>query len=280
MNAKPLFVLLFFSFLIIIFIGGAIGDTDLTPDTPPALKESNSPGAFGPLMQSVQYGICNNPYIVRSGDTLSGIARACDVNLRDLLAANPQIENPDLIHVDQQVNLPIYATSETLPVVSAPVQEQIQPTETAAPVELVEKQAAAPAEQPPANQQQDNSPAPAGDAITSVFETARASGDGREKPAQLNTPQPPKRDQTAAAGEMIEVVVLGLPPNAPVKVGIGRVDSEPSYFDERITTDWGDLTVAVNVPSSALPGELWTVTVITMDAPLISVTAEPFTIDR
>lgn len=264
----------------IIFIGGAIGDTDLTPDTPPALKESNSPGALGPLVQSVQYGICNNPYVVRSGDTLSGIARACDVNLRDLLAANPQIANPNLIHVDQQINLPIYTAPETLPVVNAPIQEQIQPTETAAPVEPVEEQAAAPAGQPPASQQENNSPAPAGDAITSVFETARASGDGREKPAQPNTPQPPKRDQKAVAGEMIEVVVLGLPPNAPVEVGIGRVGGVPFYFDERITTGRGDLTIAVGVPSSALPGELWTVTVTTMDAPLISVTAEPFTIER
>lgn len=43
---------------------------------------------------------------VRSGDTLSGIAARHDVALGDLLAANPQIRNPDLIHPGQQVQLP------------------------------------------------------------------------------------------------------------------------------------------------------------------------------
>src|SRR5690606_19449312 len=43
---------------------------------------------------------------VRSGDTLSGIAHRNGVSLRALLAANPQIRNPDLIHPGQVVRLP------------------------------------------------------------------------------------------------------------------------------------------------------------------------------
>ena len=43
---------------------------------------------------------------VRSGDTLSGIAARNNVGLDALLAANPQIRNPDLIYPGQTVRLP------------------------------------------------------------------------------------------------------------------------------------------------------------------------------
>lgn len=42
----------------------------------------------------------------RAGDTLSGIAKRHGVSLSDLIKANPQIENPNLIHPGQQLNLP------------------------------------------------------------------------------------------------------------------------------------------------------------------------------
>jgi spore coat assembly protein SafA len=45
-------------------------------------------------------------YTVRSGDTLSGIAQQHGVSLSSLIAANPQIANPNLIHPGQQVHLP------------------------------------------------------------------------------------------------------------------------------------------------------------------------------
>lgn len=43
---------------------------------------------------------------VRSGDTLSGIAARHQVSVPDLLAANPQIRNPNLIYPGQTVHLP------------------------------------------------------------------------------------------------------------------------------------------------------------------------------
>ena len=43
-------------------------------------------------------------YEVQSGDTLSGIAEACDLTLDQILAMN-DIPNPDLIHVGQLINL-------------------------------------------------------------------------------------------------------------------------------------------------------------------------------
>lgn len=45
-------------------------------------------------------------YTVQRGDTLTAIAREHGVSLPALLAANPQIRNPNLIHPGQAVNLP------------------------------------------------------------------------------------------------------------------------------------------------------------------------------
>ncbi|MFC4822630.1 phage tail tip lysozyme, partial [Dokdonella ginsengisoli] len=45
-------------------------------------------------------------YTVRSGDTLSGIAERNGVSLSSLIAANPQIKNPNLIYPGQTVHLP------------------------------------------------------------------------------------------------------------------------------------------------------------------------------
>lgn len=45
-------------------------------------------------------------YTVRSGDTLSGIAQRNGVSLQALIAANPQISNPNLIHPGQAVHIP------------------------------------------------------------------------------------------------------------------------------------------------------------------------------
>lgn len=54
--------------------------------------------AAGPALAST--------YTVQSGDTLSGIAARSGVSLSAIEAANPQIHNPNLIYVNQQVNVP------------------------------------------------------------------------------------------------------------------------------------------------------------------------------
>jgi uncharacterized protein (TIGR02594 family) len=45
-------------------------------------------------------------YTVRSGDTIDSIARGLQVEVKDLLALNPQIANPNLIRPGQQIVLP------------------------------------------------------------------------------------------------------------------------------------------------------------------------------
>ena len=45
-------------------------------------------------------------YLVKKGDTLWGIAKRCGVSLTALIAANPQIKNPNLIYPGDRVTIP------------------------------------------------------------------------------------------------------------------------------------------------------------------------------
>jgi len=51
-------------------------------------------------------------YIVQSGDNLSAIAADNQVSLSDLLAANPQITNPNMIQPGQVINLPLNSAGD------------------------------------------------------------------------------------------------------------------------------------------------------------------------
>ncbi|MCS6886535.1 MAG: peptidoglycan-binding protein [Acidobacteriota bacterium] len=67
-----------------------------------------------------------NSYTVRAGDTLSHIAQRAGVSLNDLIRANPQIKNPNLIHPGQQINIPARATGSLSGI---PVSRGTSPTE-------------------------------------------------------------------------------------------------------------------------------------------------------
>jgi LysM repeat protein len=45
-------------------------------------------------------------YTVKSGDSLSKIAKSHNISLQAILKANPDIKNPDLIHPNQVVQIP------------------------------------------------------------------------------------------------------------------------------------------------------------------------------
>jgi len=54
----------------------------------------------------VYYPPSGGTYIVQSGDTLGKIAARLGISWRDILAVNPQIQNPSLIYAGQVINLP------------------------------------------------------------------------------------------------------------------------------------------------------------------------------
>jgi len=49
-------------------------------------------------------------YTVKSGDTLWLISLKYQVGLQELIAANPQLKNPDLIYPGDQIHVPLFST--------------------------------------------------------------------------------------------------------------------------------------------------------------------------
>jgi hypothetical protein len=108
MKAKPLLVLLFFVLFIALFASRAIGNTDLTPDTPPAPTTEMFDAVFfgsGGSGGTVAGQPCGGAYTVRAGDTLTRIALICGVPLANLLAANPNITDPHRISIGQVIQI-------------------------------------------------------------------------------------------------------------------------------------------------------------------------------
>jgi spore coat assembly protein SafA len=56
-------------------------------------------------------------YIVQPGDTLSVIARRFGITLQQLLAANPQITDPNKIFPGQRINIPVDTTPPSVYIV-------------------------------------------------------------------------------------------------------------------------------------------------------------------
>ena len=74
---------------------------------PPSSSPAPAPApAPGPSPSPSPSPAPSDAVTVRSGDTLSGIAARNGVSLGELLSANPQIRNPDLIYPGQAVHLP------------------------------------------------------------------------------------------------------------------------------------------------------------------------------
>lgn len=54
-------------------------------------------------------GACANEITLQQGETLGGIARRCAITLESLLAANPQIGNPNRVQAGQMIHIPALA---------------------------------------------------------------------------------------------------------------------------------------------------------------------------
>ena len=66
----------------------------------------NDDGGTAPWTGNSAVAVAGNVYIVQKGDTLWGIGKRCGVTLAQLIAANPQIKNPNLIYPGDRVNIP------------------------------------------------------------------------------------------------------------------------------------------------------------------------------
>jgi spore coat assembly protein SafA len=63
-------------------------------------------GLFGNIRKGIGSFFGGDNTVVQQGDTLSSIAKKSGVSVQDLIAANPQIANPDLIQAGMKINIP------------------------------------------------------------------------------------------------------------------------------------------------------------------------------
>ena len=80
-------------------------------------------------------------HIIKSGETISGIAKQYGTSISELMKLNPKIKNPNLIYAGEDLNLPSAPTTEQL----KPIEEQIKEAQAKIPAiqtgikELTEK---------------------------------------------------------------------------------------------------------------------------------------------
>jgi parallel beta-helix repeat protein len=94
-----------------------LAPTPLAPATPVAVVSTPVPSPAANPSASPTPAPTQTPpsaleiYVVVAGDTLSALARRYDVSLAALIAANPQTEDPNLIHPGDRIEIPRPPTS-------------------------------------------------------------------------------------------------------------------------------------------------------------------------
>ncbi len=83
--------------------GPSQAPTSVIPTTSPAPTATSTPAVVTPAPTPTA---SPQLYRIRSGDTLAKIARRFDVTVADILAANPQISDPNHIEVGQRIVIP------------------------------------------------------------------------------------------------------------------------------------------------------------------------------
>ncbi len=92
-----------------------------TPAVTPAPSANPSAAASASLAPATPAAPTPTQYTVASGDTLSGIAKRFGVTVSEILAANPQIKDPNKIAIGDQITIPPKATPVSVaPAASGP----------------------------------------------------------------------------------------------------------------------------------------------------------------
>ena len=69
---------------------------------------------FQDAVQKSAFTSLYDPYTIKKGETLSGIASRNNISLEDLINSNPEITNPSMINVGQQINLPVHFNNKEI----------------------------------------------------------------------------------------------------------------------------------------------------------------------
>lgn len=142
-----------------------------TSSTDASKKESSGPATGDADKGKAE----DSTYVVKSGDTLSEIARDHDVKLRELVEANPQIRDPNRIFTGQQITIPGGGALEASHATRGRGSERptiaVEHGALSADTIQAQRVGARPGVQAPGAAAQANRGAPLGDIVESVYES-------------------------------------------------------------------------------------------------------------
>lgn len=174
-------------------------------------------------------------YVVQPGDTLGGIATSNGTSVEALLAANPSITDPNAIVPGQQIVIPGTGASPE------PSTKGGQSADSNNPPTAIPPTAVPPTSVPPTAVPQ---PGPKGSL----------------------TLQP----ATGNAGSQVAIIGSGFGPNAGVTVSVGQGANITARQSVTAGASGGFQT-RLTIPADALPGSVWTITVVPAGGPAVSV---------
>lgn len=205
-------------------------------------------------------GPCGDSVTVVAGDTLNAIAARCGTSVEMIVAANPEIINPNFVYVGQQLTMPS-ASDGSEP--DTPGRYIVQPGDTL--TSIARRFGTTVAAIVAANPQISNP-----DFIyvgQPVTIPGQAGNEGRTVTI-APTSGPP--------GTPVQVAASGFPANIAVNLGVGRWRSEYDIVGNARTSDDGSLNAQVTIPDVAGTNERWVVTVVATDDPTLKTSSNSF----
>lgn len=235
---------------------------------------------------------CGDSETVVAGDSLREIANRCNTTIAALLAANPDITNPNLIYTGQVIAIP--GEGDPAPGETALT---IQPT-SGPPGTTLDVSGE---DYPPLTEVIVGIGAPASEPVTSframtdangslatqiaVSEEAQVNerlvvvayvpgqGGARATSQEFITTSGDEQDinvtiapQQGLAGSVVRLQAGGFAPNTPVEIGFGRVESEYDVIAQVVTNGNGGLDRQVQVPAFAAAGDQYVYVVTPQDS--------------
>ncbi len=188
---------------------------------------------------------CGESYTVVYGDTLREIAGRCDISVEAILEANPSVENRNFIYVGQVLQMPEPEGTESYVVERGDTLYNIaRRFNTTVPAILS------------ANPEIENP--------NTIYAGQRLTIPEGEVPEVVVTISP----TSGPPGTEVDVTARGLPANATIDLGAGRLNSEYTIIATAESNAEGVLmTAPIAIPEHAEAGEPWVIVVTPQGSP-------------
>jgi LysM repeat protein len=212
---------------------------------------------------SAQASTCGDTYTVVRGDYLSKIAKNCGVSLSQLIAANPEIKNINIVYVGQVIRI---KNDSTIPVTG--VSYTVVRGDTL--FKIATRYGTTVAELLRLNPSITNA------SVIYVGQVIKLPGTGTVpvtgRRVTLST-------RSAKVGATVEVRAYSFPANTDVDFRVAKQGSGFTAVYDGRTDATGYAAANIVIPASAVVGEKWVVTVLTTSlATGVTVTSDVITI--